>query len=69
MDLQGLEYELYRRNGHERIEDAALQEEFLRVLRAHTARIDRGGDAWPSMRAARPEWFAKTERKERRGGK
>ncbi len=69
VDLQGLEYELYRRNGHERIEDAALQEEFLRVLRAHTARIDRGGDAWPSMRAARPEWFAKTERKERRGGK
>ena len=75
VDMRSIDTELYRRNrsdfpgGHERIEDAALQEEFLGVLRAHTAGIDRGGDQWPSMREARPEWFGTAERKERRGGK
>ena len=75
IDLREIDAELYARNhpelpgGHLRIEDAALQKEFLDALQEHTATIDRGGDQWPSMRAARPEWFGTTERKERRGGK
>lgn len=73
VDLRKIDTELYERNhpelssGHLRIEDAALQKEFLDVLHAHTATIDRGGDQWPSMLAARPEWFGAAERKERRG--
>ena len=73
IDLRNIDTELYERNhpempgGHLRIEDAALQKEFLDVLHMHTATIDRGGDQWPSMRTARPEWFGTAERKERRG--
>ena len=66
VDLGGIETALYRRSDHVRIEDAALQEEFLRVFRAHTASIDRR-DPWPSMREARPDWYGTAERKERHG--
>ena len=57
VDLTGAELRLFTRGGHQEVCDEHLASYFTKIFREHTKSFDHGGCQWPSMRAARPQWY------------
>ena len=58
--MTGASLGLYTRGAERKgVEDAALWDYFLGIVRDLTASFNDEGHHWPDMRAARPLWFKK----------
>ena len=57
VDFTGAVLRLFLRAGHREVRDHGLVAYFTHILRDYTKSFDHGGCQWPSMRAARPEWY------------
>ena len=60
-DLSGMKVDIYRRDNRELVTDPAVTAYFQQLLQVELREIDNHGTQWPNMRAARPEWFAKSD--------
>ena len=57
VDLTDAKLRLFTRGEHKEICDEHLISYFMKIFREYTKSFDHGGCQWPSMRAARPEWY------------
>ena len=57
VDLTGAKMQLFTRKDHKEVRDDSLMRYFTGILHEYTRPFDQAGCQWPSMRAARPQWY------------
>ncbi len=62
VDLSGAKFHIYTRKDHSEVHDEFLLQYFFGIARKHTESFNNSGHFWPSMRAARPDWFLNNEK-------